>query len=98
MGEECPSDSDSEGALTNTAPMVLLSHSDRVMAETLPSVHGNSTRSNQDTQQIVNWRFCTMNMTAFFTHCPAVFELGCRVCGLQETRLTEAGQAWVWRS
>ena len=36
-----------------------------------------------------------MNMTAFSTQHLAIFELGCHVCGLQETRLTEAGQAWA---
>ena len=36
-----------------------------------------------------------LNMTAFSTQHPAIFELGCHVCGLQETRLTEAGQTWA---
>ena len=31
-------------------------------------------------------------MTAFSTQYTAIFELGCHVCGLQETHLTEAGQ------
>ena len=35
-----------------------------------------------------------MNMTAFSTQHPAI-ELGCHVCGLQETRLAEAGRAWA---
>ena len=43
----------------------------------------------------LGWKFCTMNMTAFSTQHPAIFELGCHVCGLQETRLTEAGQTWA---
>ena len=33
-------------------------------------------------------------MTAFSTQHLAIFELGCHVCGLQETRLAEAGQVW----
>ena len=49
--------------------------------------------SSQDTLQTVNWRFCNMNMTASSTQHPATFELGCHVCGLQETRLIEAGAA-----
>ena len=36
-----------------------------------------------------------MNVTAFSTQHLAIFELGCHVCGLQETRLTEAGQVWA---
>ena len=43
----------------------------------------------------LGWKFCTMNLTAFSTQHPAIFELGCHVCGLQETRLTEAGQTWA---
>ena len=42
----------------------------------------------------LDWKFCTMNMTAFSTQHFAIFELGCHVCGLQETRLTEA-QVWA---
>ena len=34
-----------------------------------------------------------MNMTASSTQHHATFELGCHVCGLQETRLIEAGAA-----
>ena len=49
--------------------------------------------SSQDTLQTVNWRFCNMNMTASSTQHPATFELGCHVCGLQETRLIAAGAA-----
>ena len=33
----------------------------------------------------LGWKFCTMNMTAFSTQHLAIFELGCHVCGLQET-------------
>ena len=36
-----------------------------------------------------------MNMTAFSTQHLAIFALGCHVCGLQETRLAEAGQVWA---
>ena len=46
----------------------------------------------------LGWKFCTMNMTAFSTQHPAIFELGCHACGLQETRLTEAGQTWARES
>ena len=52
----------------------------------------NSTWS-QLTLQNVNWRFCTVHMMALSTL--LFFEPGCQVCGLQETRLTEAGQAWA---
>ena len=43
----------------------------------------------------LGWKFCTMNMTAFSTQHLAIFELGSHVCGLQETRLLEAGQVWA---
>ena len=37
-----------------------------------------------------------MNMTAFSTQHPAIFEVGYHVCGgLQETRLVGAGQVWA---
>ena len=35
-----------------------------------------------------------MNMKVFSTRRP-IFDRGCHACGLQETRLTEAGQAWA---
>ena len=35
------------------------------------------------------------DMTAFSTQYPPIFELSCHACGLQETRLTEAGRDWV---
>ena len=46
---------------------------------------GNDTsnsRSSQDTPQPASWKFCTLNMTAFSTQHPAIFQLGCHVCGL----------------
>ena len=43
----------------------------------------------------LGWKFCTMNMTAFSFQHLAIYELGSQVCGLQETRLTEAGQVWA---
>ena len=64
-------------------------------ARFLPTDHRDN--ASDDTRQDpsltpVGWTFCTMNMTAFSTQHLPIFELGCHVCGLQETRLTEAGQ------
>ena len=36
-----------------------------------------------------------MNMTTFSTQHLAIIELGCHVCCLQQTCLTEAGQVWA---
>ena len=51
--------------------------------------------SQDPSQTPLGWKFCTMNMTAFSTQHVAIFELGCRVCGVQETRFTEARQVWA---
>ena len=178
VGQECLSDSDPERALTNTAPMVLLSHSSDLAAAEISHEHirdqmtdsvkncnylttkrGGTTRlraahsdvpisilphtaikhdcdhsatnvaghtdtpqiqldvrsaeqgarflpaghdtanskASQDTKPIVNWRFCTMNMTVFSTQHPAIFDLGCHVCGLQEKRLRTVGKSCLDR-
>ena len=52
-------------------------------------------KSSQVAPQNVNWRFFTVNMTAFSTQHRANLELGCHVCRWQETHLTEFGQAWA---
>ena len=67
-------------------------------ARFLPTDHRDT--ASDDTRQdpshtLLAWKFCTMNMTAFSTQHFAIFELGCHVCGLQETRLAEAGQFWA---
>ena len=64
----------------------------------VPTDHCDNTSDDvrQDPSRTpLGWKFCTMNVTAFYTQHLAIFELGCHVCGLQEMRLAEAGHVWA---
>ena len=85
----------------------LVSRSGESMSEEskqLPSItrflptdhHHNASDTRQEPSRApLGWKFCTMNVTAFYTQHLAIFAFGCHVCGLQETRLTESGHVWA---